>query len=570
MESLISTDGELPSIRNGNAAFWDRDRLLFCLVSDNENIFAKGLKLVVEKRPEEVLKLNVELKEENENGSDSDSEWEDVESLETWRNVSLIKVAVLRELNLAVEQLGALNCEFNSAAIRLIYEFGRWNSLRKLLEKRKRSEWKPVKLVDFISFLMRAQTFDKDFKENDVEKVDFGKCVDLLFKYADYDVNEQNDDQFSPLHLAVMYSKSKKILDLLKNGAYIGLLDKMDRPPIWNINPRTLEKYFDQCIVGDDLIVFNFENLIAPSNDCPNDLAAIEYISNSSDLRFLLEHPLISSFLFLKWNRLALIYYVDFLCYFFLSLTTGCISMHYLSNPADYMVEMCIFTLLFTAYVALRRTLQLIFCSTKYRKSLENYSNTALTIVLVVFLVLFVIAVPLKIYSSTIAAICIVLITYEFFILAGTFWHFSIYSEMFMAVAKSSLKSLQLYAIFLPAFTLLFYILLRDPNADTKEDNLPNLNKFATLGSTILKTIIMSAGEFDVINVNFNVNALSVYVFVGFVFLISTVFMNLVNGLAVSDTHKIQSKAELTSLRRRCTVLTRYEEVMFNKTHWFR
>lgn len=568
METLLSPDGELPSIRSGNATFWDRDRLLFCLVFDNETMFTKGLKLVVEKRPDEISKLNIELKDENGDSSDSDSDVEDVQTLETWRDVSLIKVAVLRELHSAVEQLGALNSEFNSAAIRLIYEFGLWNCLRKLLEKRKRLEWKPVKLGDFISFLMSAQTFDKDFKENDAGKVDFGKCVDLLFKYAEYDVNEQNDDQFSPLHLAVMYNKRKKIFDLLKNGAYLGLLDKMDRPPIWNINPKILEKYFDQCIVGDDLIVFNFENLISPSIDYPNDLAAIEYISNSSDLRFLLEHPLIASFLFLKWNRLALVFYLDFLCYFFLSLTTGWISMYYLRNPADSMVKMCLFTLLFTAYVALRRALQVTFCSTKHRQSLENYVNTALTILIVVFSVLFIFAVPLKIYSSTIAALCIVLVTYEFFVLARTFWHFSIYSEIFIAVAKSSIKSLQLYAIFLPAFSLLFFILFCNP--DSKDESIPDLNKFGTLGSSILKTIVMSTGEFDVINVNFDVNALSVYVFIGFIFLISTVFMNLLNGLAVSDTNKIQLKAELTSFRRRCLVLARYEEVMFNKTHWFR
>lgn len=93
-----------------------------------------------------------------------------------------------------------------------------------------------------------------------------------------------------------------------------------DRPGIWNINPQTLEKYFDQCIIGEDLIVFNFENLICPSDDYPNDMEAIMYISNSRDLKYLLEHPLIASFLFLKWNRLALLFYLDFMWYFMLAI----------------------------------------------------------------------------------------------------------------------------------------------------------------------------------------------------------------------------------------------------------
>lgn len=572
MIEKLTKNGQLPSLRKGDVTYWDRDRLLFCLVFDNEKVFLKGLKLIVSKKPSEIQKFNVETrnKSKSEIDSDSESEIDDIESLDGWRNVSLMKVAVLRELNSAIGQLGSVNSDINSTGIHLVYEFGHWDCLRYLLEKRNSKKWKPVRLMEFITFLMRAHTYDKDFRDNADKKCDFGKCVDLLFKYADYELNEQNDDQYSALHLAVIYNKTNIIFDLLKRGAYIGVLDKMDRPAIWNISPKTLENYFDCCIEGEDMIVFNFENLISPSDDHPNDMVAIEYISNSSELKHLLEHPLISSFLFIKWNRLALIFYLDFLCYFLLSLTIGCTALYYIRYPFDHIFKMSIFTAIFILYEIFRRSFQVTFCSPNRRRSFETYMNIVLTVLVSVLLVLFVIAVPLDVYSSTLAALCIILITYEFFNLAGTFWHFSIYSEMFIAVAKSSIKSLQLFAIFLPAFSLLFYILLRDKNFTEEDENEMNLNKFATLGATIVKTIVMSAGEYDVINVSFNSNALSVYIFIGFLFLISIVFMNLLNGLAVSDTHKIQSKAELTSYRRRCQVLARYEEILSNKHHWFR
>lgn len=563
----MQPDGELPSIRNRDATFWEHDRLLFCLMFDNEEMFEKGLDLLAEKKPSELEKLNVDIDELSSESSES-SENDDIETLETWRDMPLLKVAVLRGLSSATERLGSLNENINFAAIHFIYDLGRWACLQKLLKKREKMGWKRVKLADYITFLMRAQTFDKDFKEIEDNKVDFSKCVDLLFKYADYEVNEQNDDHYSALHLAVMYNKPKVIFNLLKDGAYIGMQDKMDRPSIWNINPKTLEKYFDNCINGDDLIIFNFENLISPSEDFANDMAAIEYISNSYDLWHLLKHPLISSFIFLKWTRLALLFYMDFLCYFLLSLATGWISMYYIADPARNILWMCIFTSIFIGYITLRRTLQLMFCARF--KSWANLINSLLTICIVFFLIVFVIAVPLKFYSSTLAAICILLISYEFFTLAGTFWHFSIYSEMFIAVAMSSVKSLQLYAIFLPAFSLLFYILLCDPAKLGRDDVEADLNKFTTLGSSFVKTIVMSAGEFDAPNIDFYVNNVSVFVFVGFIFLISTVFMNLLNGLAVSDTQKIQAKAELTSYKRRCRVLARYEEVLSNKSHWFR
>lgn len=561
MEQLL-VDGELKSLQNEDMTFWDRDRLMFCLMFDNEDVFAKALKLVAEKKPDELPTLGVEL-------SDSESsEGSDVETLDTWREISLVKIAVLRGLNSALEALGSISEEYNLTAIKTVYEFGCWETLRNLLEKRSQMDWKPVKLGDFITFLMGAQTFDKEFRESEEGKVDFSKCVDLLFKYAEYEINEQNEDQHSALHLAVMYNKPKAIFKLLKRGAYIGLQDKSDRPAIWNIHAKTLEKYFDQCIEGDDLIVFNFKNLIAPSEDYPNDMTAIEFMSNSNDLKYLLEHPLIASFLFLKWNRLALIFYLDFLCYFLLSVTTGFVSMYYLCEPNKYLNVMCVIAFLFLMYVALRRIFQVIYSSNTYLRSSENYLNSLLTFLIVVFLVLFVIAVPWNLHSPTLAAICIIMITYEFFMLAGTFWHFSIYAEMFIVVLKNAIKSLQLYAIFLPTFSLLFYILLRDQTA--KESDGPNLNKFPTLGASIVKTIVMSVGEFDVINVNFDANTISIYVFIAFLFLISTVFMNLLNGLAVSDTQKIQSKARLTSFKRRSQVLGRYEEILTHQNHWFR
>lgn len=551
----------IPSIRDGDVTYWEHDRLLFCLMFDNEAVFVRALKLVAERKSDELAEFHVE------SSDDSDRDEGDIETLDAWRDVSLIRIATLRNLNLATEELGSLNSEFNCSAIHSIYEFGRWECLKILLEKRQAMSWKPVKLGDFTTFLMDAQTIDDDCKDSEDGKVAFGRCVDLLLKYADYDVNEQNDDDYSALHLAVQYNKKAVVQDLLKRGAFIGMQDSMDQPAIANINPKTLKLHFDRCITGDDMIVLNFENLISPSDDYPNDMEAIKFISNSSELRHLLEHPLIASFLFLKWHRLALLLYVDFVCYFLLSLLTGCVSMYYVTDAAGHMTKMCAFTLVFCIYVAARRLLQIIFCSPHYRQSRDNYVNSVLTVLIVVFLVLFVIAVPLHFHTATLAAICIVLITYEFFTLAGTFWHFSIYSEMFIAVAKSSIKSLQLYAIFLPAFSLLFYILLRD---GTEPNDAPDFNKFPTLTASMVKTIVMSAGEFDVANIDFDLNAFGVYVFVGFVFLISTVFMNLLNGLAVSDTQKIQSKAELTSFIRRCQVLTRYENALSRKGHWFR
>ncbi|XP_037045498.1 transient receptor potential cation channel protein painless-like [Bradysia coprophila] len=558
----LTPDGVIPSIRNRDVTYWEHDRLLFSLMFDNEDVFVEALQMIAEQKNEELAQFHVDS-----SSDDSDKEDGDIETLDAWRDVSLIRIATLRDLNLATEALGALNEEFNRSAIHSIYRFGRWQCLKKLLEKRKSMSWKPVRLADFTTFLMQAQTIDSDCRDTEDGKVAFGKCVDLLLNYANYGVNEQNEDDYSALHLAVQYSKTTVVHDLLKNGAFIGMQDCTNRPAISHVDPKALKSHFDRCISGEDMIVLNFENLISPSDDYPNDMEAIRFMSKSYELRHLLEHPLIACFLFLKWQRLALLLYTDCLCYFMLSLITGCVSMYYIMSPAAHTGKMCFLTLIFSTYTASRRLLQIIFCSPDYRKSQDNYANSFLTFITILSLVLFVVAVPMEFHTPTMAAISIVLITYEFFNLSGTFWHFSIYSEMLIAVTKSSIKSLQLYAIFLPAFSLLFYILLRDPDDDRDP---PDFNKFPSLGMSMIKTVVMSAGEFDVANVDFDSNTFGAYVFVGFIFLISTVFMNLLNGLAVSDTQKIQAKAELTSFIRRCQVLARYEEVLSRKQHWFR
>jgi hypothetical protein len=62
------------------------------------------------------------------------------------------------------------------------------------------------------------------------------------------------------------------------------------------------------------------------------------------------------------------------------------------------------------------------------------------------------------------------------------------------------------------------------------------LNKFIDPGRAIIKTIIMLTGEFEASSIDFHQNALSYLIFVLFLFFMSIVVLNLLNGLAVSDT----------------------------------
>lgn len=137
------------------------------------------------------------------------------------------------------------------------------------------------------------------------------------------------------------------------------------------------------------------------------------------------------------------------------------------------------------------------------------------------------------------------------------------------------------------AFALCFYILLvGDENAEGDDDD--EFNKFVHPGIAIIKTVVMLTGEFDAASIDFQRNISSYFIFVIFVFLISTVMFNVLTGLAISDIQvrssfhvqisifyleiicfgqEIKNEADLTHFIHRAELLSRYEKVFLGKTN---
>lgn len=162
-----------------------------------------------------------------------------------------------------------------------------------------------------------------------------------------------------------------------------------------------------------------------------------------------------------------------------------------------------------------------------------------IVLIVSIFLILFKFNEHDESFRRTLAAFAILLTIAEFFLLTGSLpiLSFSTHLVMLKTVSKSFIKSLLLYSIILLAFSLCFYTLLnegRKPGAPEQEDG--DFNKFNHPGLAIIKTLVMLTGEFEAANINFDSNPASYLIFLMFVFLISSVLFNLLNGLAVSDT----------------------------------
>ena len=129
---------------------------------------------------------------------------------------------------------------------------------------------------------------------------------------------------------------------------------------------------------------------------------------------------------------------------------------------------------------------------------------------------------------------------------------------MFYKVLGTFTFFLLWYAFFIVAFGLAFYILLHNDQAEYIYFNQPWL--------ALVKTSTMFVGELEFsdipIDVDSHLSPLAYLFFLCFVFLIVVVLMNLLNGLAVSDTGIIQEKAEIVTYISRVDTISYTESVM--------
>lgn len=172
-------------------------------------------------------------------------------------------------------------------------------------------------------------------------------------------VNAADVKGSTALHYASRQGDAETVALLLRAGAYIGVRNRFGEPPLADISPKSLEAFLDECVVTNDLlprednyeVIFKYGFLAGAHSQAPpepvqvavaveedakrlmggrhphQDLASetdpLLYMSRSADLRYLLKHPIITSFLYLKWQRIRSFFYVNLAFYvaFWLLLT---------------------------------------------------------------------------------------------------------------------------------------------------------------------------------------------------------------------------------------------------------
>ncbi|CAL4097845.1 unnamed protein product [Meganyctiphanes norvegica] len=413
------------------------------------------------------------------------------------------------------------------------------------------------------------------------EGVDYKRCLELLLKYKKY-LNIDALDEFgnTPLHYAVLCDDQSFVRYLLLNGAHLGIKNKFGTLAITRIQSSVLEEVLNECIKHknnvadrDFEIILNYSMLVPTHNAQQPETECLRFLSGSRAHRHLLRHPIIDTFLFLKWQRIRQYYFFNTAAYlFYLILLTAYILIYHgvikdqqpananittstvttiptsveLHDNMALKVILQVFISIFALYLALREGVQFMVSPRLYVSRLENWLE--ITIVIMTAVLLFL---PVNVNSQHSLAAWLILFSWtEFILLIGRHPWMAVYITMFTTVSYNFLKFIMMFSFMVFAFTISFYLVFQvDEN-------------FMSYAKTLMKTIAMSTGELEYTDLPLDKFPVSSHLlFLLFTFLIVLVLMNLLNGLAVNDIQLIQQEAEIVSYSSRVELISYIESV---------
>jgi hypothetical protein len=142
-----------------------------------------------------------------------------------------------------------------------------------------------------------------------------------------------------------------------------------------------------------------------------------------------------------------------------------------------------------------------------------------------------------------------------------SFLSMSLHMAIFKKVCKTFLKTIALYLILILAFAMCFYTLI--DKCGTQAAISSREERFADPLLSIVTTVRMMLADFD----NMKLDKKDVFqelMFLVFVVIITVSLFNLLNALAISDTHNIIREAELVDTKKRISILNSYEKILNN------
>ncbi|XP_063238562.1 transient receptor potential channel pyrexia-like [Bacillus rossius redtenbacheri] len=398
-------------------------------------------------------------------------------------------------------------------------------------------------------------------------------CLNFLLDWRDastseaLDVNQKEKRGYTPAHLALVSKNQDGALTLLRRGSNIWETCNNGRYLLDDIAPDTLEEFLDSCLdhSGEPhkrSYTVYFKYLFVPPATCNSsggiegEMRVIEHISSKKHLRHLILHPIIRSFLNLKYHRLRLPFYFNIWLYtVFVLCLSAYLSVEMVrveSGVSESNVirnVLMIVTSILMGIMLLREIIQIFILRWRYI-SLEN--------ILEVIIFLFtsvVIAVDGSI-EGDMRHMCVLLVFLswmELVLLTGRLPLWSVQYEMLKTVLFTFLRYFCWFLLIIIGFSMCFHVLFYGGEHD---------QTFVMPWFSLVRTIVLATGEYEFKDLPLELlSGTSHVVLVVFVLIVSLAMLNLLNGLAVSDTQAIKEKALFLSVVSTIRLIMLFEDI---------
>lgn len=416
-------------------------------------------------------------------------------------------------------------------------------------------------------------------------------------------------------------------MELLKNGAYIGKV-------VHSIRKSLLESFLDSCITTNDRyyddadyeIKINYgflmptgsvvsqrkfrRKLDSQNNSLPvsqkspeefnvlveestekylQEMKPLKVIAEAAELQRILMHPVLSSFVLLKWNKINFLIYINLILILFFMLTFIPFILLCQMTPGEDRAGDFTYNFFFVlsfislSFLIFRESMQFFLSFKQYVCARGNWIDMGLIISSLIIL-FFEDTIPNHV-SRVLRTTIILLAVAEYFNMLGLLplLSISLYTKMFRKVAWTFVKSLAFYSVIILGFAFSFYTLQGDKFAkdilkyrsddyDKSSGDVPvtnatrneRFNNFNTVWSSIIKSYVMLTGELETSYIHIE-GFFYAALFSLFLFLVTIVLYNLLNALAVSDTQEIKLDAKLIDLQQRIFTMEESEDAVFQR-----
>jgi hypothetical protein len=408
------------------------------------------------------------------------------------------------------------------------------------------------------------------------------RCFHILLDHPKFNVNAFYCDNKRSVIVFASSRSEYATIELLKKGASLGVC--YADIGMSYVGVQTLKKFFDLCITTfyseEKSDTFNRIIIDYSFLKASEEMPSIEYLMKKERLQPFLEHPVIISFLFLKWLRLSNIFYLNLLL-FSVNAITFCFYLFYIFVAQDHPSStnnewlQLLKILAYGSFVTLtvREIFQCFGDPKSYLQSIENYDE--ITLICMMAITLFS-SFESQSTRRSIAALMFLEFALHWTSMLSNMPIFSSfnYNMMMHKVVANFVRTILFYSVILFSFALSFSTLLNFDNSsgnsttiksnETDESKKSDASNDFSVWSTLYYVILMLTGDFGKISEGVKDMILGRLILVVFIISMTIVFMNLLVGLTVSDTAAIERDAERNKLCERVVLLAKYERMAWN------